>query len=496
MFTNTGYEAFYSYLGLQIHSEIVRAITSEGFFKGLSLIIFGSVLFITTIRFFTRYMPSTLVARRQVPLSAFAKIIFCLFIGLSLLKIGGTTDVLNYQGESWSDNPYVQARLGNSLGPVKVSYFFHLAITAAEETAALLSKLVDKIMAKEHSQLSAPNYFYKAIMYSSIATIKDPTLKDSIQFYTENCLGKILPEAQKIIENRRFDFFGNASIKIDQKLAEIAIGSAEAKLSCLDVKNEVRGGLLREAKDLAMKYKRYGGPTPPIVLDATLNMHTSNLLVNHYLSEKESFLGVMKGSQLPTTTGKIVQYLNKLFSFDSVLAIVTGTASRGTSEAINRSHKFSEHLARSPHISGLIKLAMVVIFPFLVFFVIAGYWRVMVYWLIIYFSISLWAPLNILLYHIMLNVTLSAELLSEIGVLSDGVSLYASRLITSRIYYFYSIYSWGQLLVATITTGSVFMFIRPLLAENQPNSAPEFVSGASNAAVSASTALRAGGGLL
>ncbi len=59
MFSNTAYEALYQYLGLELHSQFIAAITSEIFFKAMVLVIFGTAFFITTIRFFSRYMPGT-----------------------------------------------------------------------------------------------------------------------------------------------------------------------------------------------------------------------------------------------------------------------------------------------------------------------------------------------------------------------------------------------------------------------------------------------------
>ena len=41
MFSNTAYEALYQYLGLELHSQFISAITSEVFFKAVVLIIFG-----------------------------------------------------------------------------------------------------------------------------------------------------------------------------------------------------------------------------------------------------------------------------------------------------------------------------------------------------------------------------------------------------------------------------------------------------------------------
>ena len=222
----------------------------------------------------------------------------------------------------------------------------------------------------------------------------------------------------------------------------------------------------------------------------------ANMLVNHYLDDKESVMGIMKGSQVPATTGRVFQYLNRLFSFDAVLSIFGFKDTHGSSEAAVRSQSFSEHLARAPHVAGLIKLVLVAIFPFLVFFIVGGKWKVLVFWFILYFSVLLWTPLWVLFYHIMTSIALSAEVMQQIGQFSDGISLYGAKLISSRIYYFYSIYSWVQLLVATLTTGSAVYFLRPLLMESKQETAPDFLSDASSTASNATTAVKAVGAVL
>jgi hypothetical protein len=58
MFSNTAYEALYQYLGLELHSQFIAAITSEVFFKATVLLVFGVVFFVTLTKFFSRYMPN------------------------------------------------------------------------------------------------------------------------------------------------------------------------------------------------------------------------------------------------------------------------------------------------------------------------------------------------------------------------------------------------------------------------------------------------------
>ncbi len=497
MFSNTAYEALYQYLGLELHSQFIAAITSEIFFKAMVLVIFGTAFFITTIRFFSRYMPGTIVTRKQIPLAAFVKVIFCLFLGLSLLRVGSTTGVKNYYGESWKDNPYIKTRYGDVKDQAKVSFIFDLLSRTAEESSAFLGRIIDHVMARTHSQLGAPNFFYKAIMYSGTATIQNQDLKELVHFYTENCFEKTLPLIGEARAQGKLNAFFNQDEGLDQKLSEIEIKTEDSLYSCLDVKKEVRDRLKQYAIDHHITFIRNSGKhVYPIRDEAAQNMHMANMLVNHYLEDKESVMGIMKGSQLPGTTARVFQYLNRLFSFDAVMSFLGFSDTHGASEAATRSQKFSEHLARAPHVAGLIKLALVAIFPFLIFFVVAGKWKVLVYWFVLYFSVLLWTPLWVLFYHIMTSMAQSVEVMEELGRFSDGISLYGAKLVSSRMYYFYSIYSWIQLLVASLTTGSVFFFLRPMLMENKQESAPEFIGGASNTANKTSLAVKAAGAAL
>jgi hypothetical protein len=158
---------------------------------------------------------------------------------------------------------------------------------------------------------------------------------------------------------------------------------------------------------------------------------------------------------------------------------------QGASESAKRAQEFSEHLARAPHVAGFIRMLLIAIFPWLMFFVVAGKWRVLVVWFWIYFSVLLWTPLWTLLYHIMLGISMSSEVMESFGRLTDGVSLYAAALVNHRLYYMFSIYSWVQLLVATLTTGSAFMFLKPMLGEGDSESKPEFLESLSSATTGA-----------
>ncbi len=494
MFTNTAYEALYQYIGLALHAQFIEVITSEGFFKAIVLMIFGVLFFSTAVKFLSRYVPGSLMAKKHVPLSSFVKIIGSLFLGLALLRVESSTFVKNYAGETWHNNPYIKLRYGDVKDKIKVSFVFDILSRTAEETTAMLNRMIDQVMSKSHSQLGAPNFFYKAIMYSGSATLESPETKELVHFYTEECFEKILPQLGSLDGNLSEFFKPNGLY--DQKLSEINIRSEDSNhYTCLDVKKEVRQSLKQLAIDHQVSFLRVTGGELPRVYEgdeAWQNMHMSNMLVNFYLDEKESVMGIMKGSQLPGTMGRVFQYLNRLFSFDAVLSIFGFSETHGASEAAVRSQKFSEELARAPHVSGFVKMILIFIFPFLMFFVVAGKWKVLVYWFALYTSVLLWAPLWTLFYHIMIGMAQSMEMMQALGELSDGISLYSAKLVSSRIYYFYSIYSWIQILIGVFVTGGMFYFLRPLLTETESEKAPGFIGDASDTAGTAGGVVSAG----
>ena len=80
------------------------------------------------------------------------------------------------------------------------------------------------------------------------------------------------------------------------------------------------------------------------------------------------------------------------------------------------------------------------------------------------------------------------NIISKIEIDLYEISLYSAQLITSKIYYFYSIYSWIQIIIGVLPTGGMFYFLRPILTENEPEKTPKFLSGASETAnISANT---------
>lgn len=497
MFSNTAYEALYQLIGLSLHSKFIEVITGETFFKGLILMIFGVIFFLTILKFISRYIPGSLIERKQIPISRFIKVIVCLFLGLAILRVGSDAQVSDFQGKSWAENSYVQKNANDLKGQYQVSFVFGLLSRTAEEITGLLSRVIDEVFAKGNSQLTAPNMFYKAIMYAGISTIEDSSLREQISFYSEECFTKVLPSLNQFKNKAAVDGFFSASQSIDRELSDIPIELGAGKnTNCLEVKDSTLQKLNEYGAEKMQGFSRaipysealvysHGGKLDPSYYK---NYASSMALANFYADQTEGKLGIQKGAEVPGAASQTFQVLGRVFSWDGILGMIGFREMQGASESAKRAQEFSEHLARAPHVAGFIKMLLIAIFPWLMFFVVAGMWRVLLVWFWIYFSVLLWTPLWTLLYHIMLGISMSSEVMESFGQMTDGISLYSATLVNHRLYYMFSIYSWVQLLVATLTTGSAFMFLKPMLGESETETKPEFLEQVSGPAMAAAKA--------
>ena len=493
MFSNTAYEALYQYLGLELHSRFIEVITSQKVFLATIAMIFGVMFFLTTVQFFSRYLPGALIAKRHVPLSKYVKMVALLFLSLSILKVGSTTGVRNFRGDSWYRNPYIHGQMKEVQPQYRVSLIFDIMSRTAEETAALLARVIDDLFQSTNSQLNAPNFFFKALMYGAANTIEDPDLKRSIRTYTDECFDRLLPLMADLKKENKLDGFFADSAAADIRLSQLTIQTPDrTPYSCLDLKNDVRNRL----KDYALSRPGVGRNldtylknNPGLNSVSFQNYEISNFLVNEYHSQHEGGLGLQKGAAIPTTGGHIIQAFNRLTGFDGLLSLFSGGDLQGAWVSASRSQEFSENLARAPHVAGFIKMFLIAAFPWLIFFVVAGHWRVLIQWWLIYFSVLLWTPIWALLYHVMSSIALSAETLQAFGKLNDGISLYSAQLVSSRIYHLFAVYSWLQLLTGTAFTGMLLYFIRPALSDTEHDSSPELMEAASGAVNAAGSLL-------
>jgi hypothetical protein len=433
-------------------------------------------------------------------MSAFIRVVACLFLGLMLLRVGSLTSVKNFEGESWDTNPYVNSKVPGIEPQFRVSFVFDLLSRTAEETGALVGRIADSLFESTHSNLKVPNFFFKSIMYGASATIDDQALKDKVDYYTLECFDKVIPLLPESILHDNFDNFFEFNAIADAKLREVRLVLEDGtEADCSVLKDDVRDSLRVYAESKADGFDHVFEDLhrrPFMNSEMWKNLQTSSLLVNHYLDQKEGYFGIHKGAQVEGFAANSFQFFNRLTSLDGVFSIFRQKELHGSSMAAERAQQFSENLSRAPHIAGFIKMLLIAAFPWLIFAVVAGYWRVLAYWFLIYLSVTLWTPLWTLLYHIMNNITLSVDVMERFGNLSTGVSLYGAKLIGSRINYLFAVYSWIQVIIGPIFTFMLVYIVRPLLADTQSETAPEFMGNAQDGASKAGSVVSAGSKVL
>lgn len=497
MYANTAYEALYQLMGLQFQEQITDWITSQVIFRAVILVIFAVSLFMFLVHFASRYIPFAIPARRA-PLSHLIFLIFCLFLGISLLKVGSGMTSQLMVGGSWAKNQYVVSIRKDMKDQYRVSFIFKLLSSSAEELARGLGFIIDSTFSQTNPQMTAPNFFYKAMLGAAADTIDDPNLKNAVQFYTDECLSKALPQFNPDTDSNFLDQYFSRNSEADRKLALVQVqsGGMGPAQNCLDLKNYLNQSLTEYAKARSSVYEQVtlqgnGGDHLWRGFGSNYeNWLTSSLLVNHYLSQHEGTLGLEKGTELPGTGGRIIQFINRAFSIDGVLSLLGKRNLKGASVAAARSQELSDHLARAPHVAGFLKMLLVGFFPVLVFFMAAGKWKPLIWWWLTYLSICLWTPIWALLYHVITSLTLNLEVMESFGKLSDGVSLYAASLISSRLYQAFAVYSYLQLIIGPLFTGVLLTSMRPMLRDTESDSLPDGVGTATGIAT------KVAGGLL
>ena len=497
MYANTAYEALYQLMGLQFQEQVTTWITSQVIFRAMILIIFAVSFFAFLVHFASRYIPVVVPARRA-PVSRIFSLVFCLFVGISLLKVDTTDGSGPMVGGSWAKNPYVASIRPDIKDQYRVSYIFKLLSGSAEELARGLGFLVDSTFAKTNPQMTAPNFFYKAMLGAAADTIDDPNIQSSIRLYTDECLTKVLPNFNSDTDSNFLDQYFSQSGPADQKLNQVTItsGGMGPAQSCLDLKqflNTQLEGYARARSNLADRDQAGGSPWRHFTYGVGQNYDnwvTSNLLVNHFVSAHEGMMGLEKGAEVPGTAGRVFQFLNRLMSMDGILSLIGRRDLKGASVAASRSQELSDHLARAPHVAGFLKMFLIGFFPVLVFFLAAGRWKPVLWWWLTYLSVCLWTPIWALLYHVITSLALDVQVMESFGKLGDGVSLYAASLISSRLYQAFAVYSYLQLIIGPLFTGILLSCMRPMLRDTESDTLPDGMGAA------AGIATRAAGGLL
>lgn len=494
MFSSTAYEAFYTYIGMYLHQKSIEIITSEAILMALLLLILGTTLLLGTWRYFAKFLPRSFGRSRSVNAGFFFKVLACFLIGVSLLKVDSQNGVKNYERKFWHDNPYITSKYANIQQQYRVSFIFDILTRSAEEFAAFFSAIVDRLFQTTNSQLKAPDAFYKAVLFAGSQSIDDPLLRDKIDAYTDNCFDKVLPLLGIAANQDKLDEFFTPNGVIDLELKEIPITIDDgSQINCLDLKNAVRSDLWAYAGEKGANfYYQYSGKfsiqNREISEVDQRNLIASNALVNHYLSQREDSLGTQKGSEVRGTMAKIFQGWNRIFSWDGLLSLFGQGEQVGAALTAQRAEKFSEYIQRAPHLKGVVKMFLIFIFPWLIFFVIAGRWKILLSWFALYISVLLWTPCWNLLYHLMTSIAVSTDLMVEWGRISDGISLYSASFITSKLYQFYAIYSWLQLIVGPLPTLVLaYGLFSSFLNDSQSEQAPQLATDVKDVGMGAAT---------
>lgn len=483
MFSHTAYDAYFTYLGLSINSEISKFLSSNSFFQGVILFIFALVFFMIAFQYFNRFLPSGLFERRSSSLSQFFKIIVCFILGISLLRLSVSVDVRSYERDSFKTNAYIKKTLGSKAENIKVSFVFDMMIRAIEEIGWATTKIIDSLMAGTHSQLKAPNYFFKSIMYAGASSIEDPELRAKLDVYSTDCIWQILPNAMEL-ENKADllgKFFGKdtRSAEVDNQLAKIVLRQSDSEtITCLDLKNETTAKLFDVATERLgpfVKFHDQSGMNQLMPISSETKFAMASGLLNYFRDKRQTERGILRASQPIGKMGQFWQTFGRVISFENLFRVNGFNDVAGSSLAGEKAKEFNEHLRRAPFVQGLIKIFLIGFGPFLVFFIVAGHWRVLLWWAAIYASIVCWVPLWTLLYHIMANFAASGEVMAEFGKFADGFSLYSAELIQEDAYYLFTVFTWAQLFVAIGTTGSVLFFMRSAISDNREDRLPESV---------------------
>ena len=484
----TAYESFYVYLGTALHEALIQLITSDVMFKGLLILIFAIAFLITLWRFSQKYMPSGLFgssSSKRAGASNIARLIACFFIGMAILKVDSTISISDYSNISWSNNKYISSRLPNVQPSYKVSFLFKYMTNTADGISVFLSNVVDKLFSSTNSQMQSPDYFYKAYMYAGTHLIKDPGLRVQIENYTKFCFNEVIHKIASADNSDVISAFFSKDGVIDKEFRDIPLESKDGSIkNCFELKEDVRERL----RDYSLeKISKMGDTYPQFMTDKRINFRSyqhyfmAKSLTNYYLENFENLLGVNKQAIPNGTFSKIQLYFSKIKSFDGILHLLDQGSLVGSALTAERAREFSEYLQRAPHIKGIARMILIIIFPLLIFFVIAGKWKVLWFWFTLYFSISLWQPIWDFFYHLTTHMALSKDLMMSFGSLNDGVSLLGAELISEKLYQYYALYTWLQIIVGPLPTLLIgYVGLNSMIRDHREESSPEIINDTKN----------------
>ncbi len=450
MTTATLTEALYLGQGLKLHSNFLDFINRGGV-HALALL-FGVMFMVTTIRYFSRYFPGN-AGFKNSGLFDYVKIFFAMVIGMSILKANTSVSVRNFSGEEWAKNPrFVSVKGGKE---VKSSFLFYLLGGTASGVATKIEENIDRFVGKQ-AQTRRPNEMIRLVVNSSLAQIGDDDLRAKSHLLFDECSNI---EGVELLRQR-----ARISSASEKKLRAIEFQTNQGvDYNCLSLLQEVRAGVAAEAKEKNERLYNQattvssGGPHGMVHIqdpDVIGNAMLINLLNTR--APKQD-LAPSPGGGIGSA---IVHHVMRFFS--------SGPDTKAN-EAMRKKAKEYESAERlAPHFIGFVKMILIALFPFLVFPLVLGHWRIMALWSLAFFSVCMWSPIWTLMHHCFVEVsqmTSYFKTAQHSALLQDEV---ASELVSM-----YIVFVSLQLAVAPAFSFFFLSSLKPLLAANASNVASQ-----------------------
>ena len=484
MYSNIAYEVFYIYQGLAVHQMFVEFLTQNVIFRALFYMLIAFTIWGVIVGFATKRVAFAFFPHSNITGASVLKIMFSIILGLSILHLNSSMTVLDHKGQSWSNNGYLKKELGQRIqNENQVSVLMDFVVTPIEAFSSMMTNWIEYYFSVGNQQNIKSDYFYRAVMAAGTATISDQSIVKKLDVFNQQCLQKVYAELQqKLAKNPDklvstiVDKFYRGELFV-AKLQKIMVENKNCNQYNEELKNDLVS-YVQSNDNLFWRRMR----SPKVEDIDRKNLILSGMLANYYHESTGHGL-IHEGAKL-AGSGKYMQYLRKLLSLETLDIVTFGAFNlSGSGAASSLANQFSENLKRAPHLRGWIKMLLIGVFPFLIFFLLLGRWKYLVGWSLFYFSVCCWTPIWTLLHHINLKMLQSIETVNALKNVTNGFSVYSVTLILSKINYSYAVYALLQTSLGIGFTVMFFAFVTmPLLKDKTPDNAPGELTGGAKAA--------------
>jgi hypothetical protein len=444
MTTATLTEAIYIGQGLKLHSNFLQFINTSG--MRIVALMFGIMFMTVTIRYFCRYFPGN-PGVPSTGLFSYVRIFFAAVLALGILnpKLAVNVSVKNFSAEDWAQNPRFQSVKGSS-DEIKASALFYLLGGSANEISRLIETNIDHFAGKQ-AQTRNPNEAIRLVVNASLAQIEGNDLRAKGHLLFDECS----------------DIEGVQLLRLTAKPSRAQIGKLSdvtfttnqgTEYDCWSLLQEVRTGVSLEAQKINPKLharastRVHATPHKAVVIK-DMGVIENAMLVNLLNTRKA------KVDLVPDAGGGFFA-----IATDSIQRFFTFGKDFKANEAARKKaleYQSAERLA--PHFIGFVKMMLIALFPFLVFPLVMGYWRIMALWSLAFLSVCMWSPIWTLMHHCFVEVSQMAKYLSE-----AQYSALMQNQMSSEIVSMYIVFVTLQLAVAPAFSFFFISSLKPLLA--------------------------------